>query len=317
MKAERTVKHFKINSHKNKFNISLDQLSLQSMVWPGIIFLIVFSYWPMYGIVMAFQKFDIIKGYMGSQWIGLENFKAFMVDESFFLSLRNTLGMNVLSLAIGFPATIIFALFLNEITSPIFKRVTQTVSYLPYFISWAVYGGIILNILAVETGAVNALLMKLGIIDEGIFFMGEPRYFWFIAVFSGLIKGIGFNAILYLAAIAGVDQELIEASVIDGAGRFGRMWHVILPSISGTIVILLIFSISGLLNSGFDQIWMLQNPLNLDMSETIDTFVYKMGIREARYSYSAAVGLFKSVIALILLLGANLVSKKISDKSLF
>lgn len=294
-----------------------NQLSLQSMVMPGILFMLIFAYWPMYGIIMAFQDYDLMKGYFGSPWAGLKHFQAFLSDDSFFLIIRNTLGINLLGLLIGFPATIVFALFLNEIANPWFKKITQTISYLPYFISWAVYGGIVLSVLAVDTGVVNAVIIKLGLSEEGIFFMGEPQYFWFIAVFTGLIKGIGFNSILYLAAIAGVDQEIIEASVIDGAGRFRRMWYVIIPSISGTIVILLIFSISGLLNSGFDQIWMLQNSLNLDTSETIDTFVYKMGIREARYSYSAAIGVFRSVIALVLLLGANYASRKISEKSLF
>lgn len=302
---------------RNNYSGLKSQLSIQSMVWPGILFLLVFHYWPMYGIIMAFQDYDLMQGYFGSPWAGLRHFQTFLADDSFLLVIWNTLGINLLGLAIGYPATILFALFLNEIASPFFKRITQTISYLPYFISWAVYGGIVISVLSMDTGVVNHILIKLGFISEGIFFLGEPKYFWFVAVFTGLIKGIGFNSILYLAAIAGVDQEIIEASIIDGAGRFRRMWHVILPSISGTIVILLIFSISGILNSGFDQIWMLQNPLNIDASETIDTFVYKTGIREARYSYSAAIGVFRSVIALVLLVGANYTSKKISEKSLF
>lgn len=293
------------------------QLSIQSMVLPGILFLLVFNYWPMYGIIMAFQNFNLMEGYFHSDWVGLQHFQKFLADVSFLEVIRNTLGINLLGLAIGFPTTILFALFLNELASPLFKKITQTISYLPYFVSWAVYGGIVISVLSLDTGALNLLLLKLGVIEEGIFFLGEPKYFWFVAVFTSLLKGIGFNSILYLAAIAGVDQEIIEASILDGAGRFRRMWHVILPYISGTIVILLIFSISGLLNSGFDQIWMLQNPLNIETSETIDTYVYKMGIREARYSYSAAIGVFRSFIALILLVVVNGLSKRISGKSLF
>ena len=203
---------------------------------------------------------------------------------------------------------------MNEITNDKFKRFTQTVSYLPHFLSWVIYGGLIIKILSVETGAVNNYLLKWGIIDEPIFFLGEPKYFWSIAVISALLKELGWSAILYLAAIAGVDQELYEAAIIDGAGRFKRMWHITLPSISGTIVILLIFAISGILSSGFDQIWMLQNPLNVDASEVIDTYVYKVGLQQMRFSYSTAVGLMRSVVAVILLLGANFVSNKITEK---
>ena len=206
---------------------------------------------------------------------------------------------------------------MNEITNDKFKRFTQTVSYLPHFLSWVIYGGLIIKILSVETGAVNNYLLKWGIIDEPIFFLGEPKYFWSIAVISALLKELGWSAILYLAAIAGVDQELYEAAIIDGAGRFKRMWHITLPSISGTIVILLIFAISGILSSGFDQIWMLQNPLNVDASEVIDTYVYKVGLQQMRFSYSTAVGLMRSVVAVILLLGANFVSNKITEKGIF
>lgn len=305
----------KRNGNLNKF---LKQIELQTMVWPGIIFLIIFSYIPMYGILMAFKKFNLANPVIWSaKWEGLKYFKEFFQDENFFRIMKNTIGMNIIGLIISFPVTIIFALFLNEITGKNFKRITQTVSYLPHFISWVVYGGIVINILSTDSGVLNDALMRLHIIREPLFFLGEPKYFWGVAIISGLIKEMGWGAIIYLAAITGVDQEIHEAAVIDGAGRFNRMWHVTLPSISGTILIMLILAISGILNSGFDQIYMLQNTLNVSASEVIDTYVYKMGMSSMRFSYATAVGLFKSVIAVILLMSANFISKKLTDKGLF
>lgn len=305
---------------KGIFNEIWRQIDIQTMVWPGIIFMLIFNYLPMYGVIIAFKNFVVTSGFQGfftSKWVGLKHFADFLTDPNFYTVLKNTLGINIMGLMIRFPITIIFALFLNEITNDKFKRFTQTVSYLPHFLSWVIYGGLIIKILSVETGAVNNYLLKWGIIDEPIFFLGEPKYFWSIAVISALLKELGWSAILYLAAIAGVDQELYEAAIIDGAGRFKRMWHITLPSISGTIVILLIFAISGILSSGFDQIWMLQNPLNVDASEVIDTYVYKVGLQQMRFSYSTAVGLMRSVVAVILLLGANFVSNKITEKGIF
>lgn len=199
---------------------------------------------------------------------------------------------------------------LNELTSQHFKKLTQTVTYLPHFISWSIFGGLIINILSPSSGVVNYVLLQLGIISEPIHFLGEQDYFWLLAVLTNLVKELGWGAILYLAAIAGIDQEMYEAAYMDGATRFQRIWHITLPSITGTIVILLVFSISNILNSGFDQFFVLQNPLNIDSSEVIDTYVYKVGLREFRMEYATAVGLMKTVIALVLLYLANLTAKK-------
>jgi putative aldouronate transport system permease protein len=310
-----------VRKKKSAFTEFRQQLDIQSMLWPGLICLIVFSYIPMYGIIIAFKDYSIytpgIKGFIAAPWVGFKYFGQFLTNKYFFEALRNTLGMNLLNLAIGFPMPIIFALFLNELTSQRFKKLVQTVSYLPHFISWIIFGGLVMSMLRTDTGVVNNLLMRFGLIDDPIFFMGEPKYFWFIAVFTSIMKELGWSAIIYLAAIAGVDQEMHEAAIIDGAGRFKRMWYITIPSISGTIIILLILRISGMLNSGFDQIYILQNTLNIGVSEVIDTYVYKMGIREVRFSYATAVGLAKSVVAVTLLTTANLVSKKISDKGLY
>ncbi|MFD0959304.1 ABC transporter permease [Paenibacillus chungangensis] len=293
------------------------QLDIQSMVWPGLIFLFVFSYIPMYGIVIAFQDYDLFAGVLDSPWVGLKHFQEFFNDPNFGQVIQNTLAINVLGLLIGFPAPILFALLLNEIASMRFKRFIQTVSYLPHFVSWVVFGGLIINVLSPANGIINAILVQTGVLAEPVNFMGNADYFWYILVLGEMLKGLGWGAIIYIAAIAGVDPEMYEAATIDGANRFQKIWHITLPSIMGTIVIMLIFAISALLNTGFEQILVLQNPLNLETSETIDTYVYKLGLRNMRYSYSTAVGLTKSVIALFLLLSANYVSKKISGKGLF
>lgn len=287
------------------------------MVWPGIIFLIVFCYVPMYGIVIAFKDYTIGGSIIGAPWVGFKYIEEFFTDENFFRVVRNALGINILGLVIGFPAPIIFALLLNEFTYIKLKKFVQTVSYLPHFVSWVIFGGLVISMLSVSSGPVNAILIKLGVVEEGINFLGKPQLFWLILTFTGLIKGLGFGAIIYIASIAGVDQEIYEAAIIDGAGRFQKMWYVTIPSIMGTIVIMLIFAVSSLFNTGFEQIFILQNPLNIDMSETIDTYVYKVGLGQMRFSYSAAVGVVKSIVSAILLVMANFVSNKISDKGLF
>ncbi|WP_337099876.1 ABC transporter permease [Paenibacillus sp. YIM B09110] len=295
----------------------ITQFELQSMVWPALIFLFVFAYIPMYGILIAFKDYDMFLGVTGSPWVGLDHFKEFFTDPNFMQVMRNTLAINGLNLLIGFPAPIIFALLLNEISSQKFKRFVQTISYLPHFVSWVVFGGLIITILSPSNGILNFLLLKLGVLSEPINFLGVADNFWIILVAGEVLKGLGWGAIIYIAAISGVDQEMYEAATIDGAGRLQKMWYVTIPSIMGTVVIMLIFAISAILNTGFEQILVLQNPLNLDTSETIDTYVYKTGMQQMRYSYSTAVGVAKSIVAVLLLLGANYVSKKITDKGLF
>lgn len=287
------------------------------MIWPGIIFLFIFAYIPMYGILIAFKEYNMFLGINASPWVGLKHFQEFFVDPNFLSVLRNTLAINGLGLLIGFPAPIIFALLLNEITSNKFKRVVQTISYLPHFVSWVVFGGLIITILSPSNGIINFILLSTGIISEPISFLTNPNNFWGILVTGEIVKGLGWGAIIYIAAISGVDQEMYEAAKIDGAGRIQKMWYITLPSILGTVVIMFIFAVSAILNTGFEQILVLQNPLNLTTSETIDTYVYKTGLRQMRYSYSTAVGLAKSIVAIVLLFTANYLSKKITDRGLF
>jgi putative aldouronate transport system permease protein len=293
------------------------QIDLQLMILPGIVFLAVFAYSPMYGILIAFNNYRLTDPILNGNWVGLKNFHQFISNKAFLGALTNTLMINLFNLVIVFPTPIIFALLLNEVRSKSLKRVTQSVSYLPHFLSWVIFGGMFINLLAQDTGAINALLIKLGFISDAKLWMGNPNYFYGIAVITSLIKGLGWSAVIYLAAITGVDQELYDAGAIDGAGRFQSMIHITIPGITGVVVIMLIFTISGLLNSGFDQMYILQNKLNISASEVIDTYVYKVGIREMRFSYATAVGLSRSVVAFILLFIANFTANKITGKGLF
>ena len=293
-----------------------EQRYLQFMVLPGIIWMFIFNYIPMAGIVIAFKKYKITQSIGEAPWVGLKYFKEFLGDSNFMNIMTNTLGISLLKLIIGFPLPIIFALLLNELRGKRFKKLTQTISYLPHFLSWVVLGGIMITWLSKE-GIINDLLLALHIIKEPISFLGSPKYFWGIALISDIWKEMGWSAIIYLAAIAGVDQQMYEAAMIDGANKFQRIMAITLPCITGTIAILLIIQVANLLNSNFDQILVLKNQINIDRSQVIDTYVYQMGMTMGKYSYATAVGLFKSVIALILLLTANKTSKKFLGRSLY
>ncbi|OAB45874.1 ABC transporter permease [Paenibacillus antarcticus] len=292
------------------------QRHLQTMALLGVVWMIIFNYIPMYGVIIAFKEFDIIGTISEAPWVGLEHFRAFLEDENLVNVIKNTLGISFIKLIVGFPLPIIFALFLNEIRSVRFKKFVQTISYLPHFLSWVVLGGILATWLA-DVGIINNILLMLHIIDQPITYLAEPSYFWTIIISSDIWKELGWSAIIYLAAISSVSPEMYEAATIDGAGRFQKMWYITLPSIKSTISILFILAVSGVLNSNFDQILVLRNSLNDSASNVIDYYVYQTGLISARYSYSAAIGLIKSVIAMILLLVANGITKKLNDTSLF
>lgn len=292
------------------------QRYLQVMALLGVAWMIIFNYIPMYGIVIAFKNFNIIKPISDAPWAGWEHFREFLKDDNLGYVIKNTLGMSLLKLIIGFPLPIGFAILLNEVRSVFFKKTIQTISYLPHFLSWVILGGILATWLA-DVGIVNSVLMKLQMIKEPITYLAEPSYFWGIVITSDVWKELGWSAIIYLAAISSISPELYEAATIDGAGRFQKIWNITLPSIKSTVTILFILSVSGLLNSNFDQILVLRNSLNESASNVIDIYVYQMGLQLGRFSYATAVGLIKSVIALILLLGANYITKKLNDTSLF
>lgn len=292
------------------------QRFLLLMVIPGMIWLFVFCYLPMYGCQIAFQNYRITDTLGTSQWVEFKWFLKFFNDPSFLEIMKNTLGISLLKLVFGFTAPIIFALMLNEIRNVKFKRAVQTLSYLPHFLSWVILGGIMITWLS-DTGLINKVLIALGLLDEGISFLAKPEYFWGISVISEIWKELGWGAIIYLAAISGIDPTLYEAAEIDGANRFHKLWYITLPEISGTIAILFILQVGGIMGSNFDQIFVLHNSLNDSASNVIDMFVYKIGIGNGSYSYATAIGLFRSVISLFLLLIANKVTSKLEGSSLF
>ena len=294
------------------------------MALAGLAWMLVFNYMPMYGILVAFKRNYRITdslfsfSFLTSQWApmgGFSHFVTFIRDPEFLNILMNTLGISLLKLFIGFPLPIIFALLLNELRSNRFKRIVQTISYLPHFLSWVILGGILTTWLS-ETGFLNEVLVKTGLLKEGITFLGYPKYFWGIVVISDIWKELGWSSIIYLAAMASIDQEMYEAAEMDGVGRLRRIWHITLPCIMGTITILFILAVGGLLNSNFDQILVLWNPLNSSRSNVIDIYTYHVAMRSMRFSYASAIGLSKSVVAFMLLYGANYVTKKLNDVSL-
>lgn len=292
------------------------QKYLQFMVLPGIIWMLVFNYIPMGGIVIAFKKFKITRPISEAPWVGFTYFIEFFEDSNFVNIMLNTVGISMLKLIIGFPLPIIFALLLNEIRGTKFKKLAQTISYLPHFLSWVVLGGILITWLS-KDGIINDFLVTFNFIKEPISFLGMPKFFWGLSLISDSWKELGWSAIIYLAAITGVDQQIYEAATVDGANKIQKIIYITLPSITGTIAIMLILQISGLLNSNFDQIMILKNQINISRSQVIDTYVYQVGMTMGKYSYATAVGLFKSIIALALLLIANKSSKKLLGRTLY
>jgi len=278
------------------------------MLIPGLLFFIVFKYAPMYGITIAFKDYNIGAGILGSKWAGLKYFNEFFASPDFLKILRNTIILSFYKLLFGFPAPILFAILLNEVRKMLFKRTIQTVVYLPHFISWVVIGNLVIIMLAPKTGLItNIIMLSAG---REINPLMDPGYFRGVLVLSDMWKELGWSAIVYLAALNGVDPNLYEAAEIDGATRARKMWHVTLPSIRGIIVIMLILRVGHILDAGFEQVLIMSNPIVNDISEIIDTYVYKVGLQRAQFSYSTAVNLFKSVIGLMLVAVVNTVSRR-------
>lgn len=309
--AEQTIKKRRSSWDKIK-NQSIYQL----MVWPGIILMVIFNFIPMYGIIIAFKDYSVLRSIGDAPWVGLEWFREFLRDPMFYNVMKNTLGISFLKLIIGFPGAILLAVLINEIVFLRMKKVVQTVSYLPHFLSWVILGGMFITWLS-ENGLVNSLLMDLNLIDQPIRFLTDPNKYWAIAVISDIWKEIGWNTILYIAAMTGINPALYEAAKIDGATKWDEIIHITIPSIRHIIALTLILSVGGLLGSNLDQTLVLQNPVNFQASEVINSYVYRMGIRLGDFSYATAIGLFVSVISLILIVLANYLTKKISDESVF
>lgn len=288
---------------------------------PGVIWAVLFSYAPMAGLYMAFVDYQPTLGnfwssLFTSDFVGFQWFEYFFSGQDFIRVMRNTLISSVLTLSIGFVVPILIALAINEARVRWFKRVVQTTSYLPYFISWVVAANIITTLLSAE-GPVNQLLMDLGAVDEGVLFLQEGKYFWIIIALANTWKDMGYNSIMYMAAISAIPPELFEAAEVDGAGRLKQIWHILLPMLKPTIIILLILNIGNLLNTGFDQYFLLGNSLNREYSDVIDTYAFRYGIQNGMFSYAAAVSMFKSVVAFILVVTVNKIAQKMGETHLF
>ena len=282
---------------------------------PSIAVVIIFNYVPMYGIQLAFRDFHFQEGILGSPWVGMKHFIRIVGMQQFWLALKNTVGIQLYSLAVGFPAPILLAIMLNECAFPKFKKTVQMISYAPNFISTVVICGIVLLFTNKNMGMINNIIALLG--GERIDFMVQPEWFQTVYVLSGVWQGVGFGSIIYIATLSGVDPQLVEAAVIDGANRLQKIWHVDLPCLYPTIVILLIFSLGGLLGVGFEKILLLQNPLNMETSDVISTYVYRLGLVGAQYSFTTAVGLFNSVVSFLLLALVNRLARRLSGTSLW
>lgn len=281
---------------------------LYLFILPCVVWLLIFCYYPMYGAILAFKDYNYSLGILGSPWAGLKHFKQFMSSPEFWVVIKNTVVISGLKILFGFPAPILIALLLNELRSRKFKRVVQTMSYLPNFVSWVVVVSLMTVIFTPYGGIVNNLLEKFGF--EPVFFMGMKETFYPMTVLSDIWKNAGWGSIVYLSALSGINPELYEAAVIDGAGRLKCTWYVTLPGIKGTIGIMFIFAVGGILNAGFDQILLLQQPANNQISEILDTFTLKTGLNYGRFEYATAIGLFKSVFAFMLMASTNYLSKK-------
>lgn len=314
----------KKNGENGFFSLFKKQLPLQVFVLIGIFYLFIFNFLPMFGLIMGFKDYDIVMGIQGiftSKWVGFKYFKEFFNDFRFWLLIKNTVGISLLKMVFTFPIPILFAVMLNEMGSLKFKKLVQTCSYLPHFISWVVISGISFRFLS-STGIVNTLLTSLGIAEAPLPFLNSADMYWGLAVFLDVWKEMGWWTIVFLAAIAGVNQDLHEAASIDGAGRLKRIWHITLPCIKPTVVTVLILALGnlfggGLSGSNFEQSYLLGNSMNSDASEIIQTYVFKVGLTQGRYAYATAVGMIQSVISLILIFSSNFAAKKISGNGLF
>ena len=285
------------------------------MIIPAFMLFAVFSYLPMFGIVMSFQDFVPGRGFLGSRWVGLKWFKYFVSSVYFGRLLRNTVLLSVYSLLFGMPMTILFALLLNELRSRTFKRIVQTVTYLPYFISTVIMVSILQMLLSYPRGVVNSALSALGLTE--INFFQEAGWFRTLYIGSGIWQGLGWNSILYLAALTSINPDLYEAAYMDGANRLQQMWHISLPGMMNTIVTMLILSLGGIFSVGYEKVYLMYNPVTMDQVDVISTYVYRTGLESMRYSYASAIGLFNSVINFAVLLLANTLSRKITEIGLW
>lgn len=286
-------------------------LWLYVFLLPALIYFAIFHYGPMYGIIMAFQNFNPIAGIKDSEFVGLKNFEILFRSDDFLRVFRNSIWISILKLLWGFPIPIILAIMLSELRMKKFVRVSQTVTYMPHFISWVVLSGILINLLSTAGGAVNNLIEFFG--GTPVQFLQSTKYFRSVLVISDIWKEMGWSAVVYVAAISGIDREMYEAAKVDGATMLKKIWYITLPSLAPTITVLLILRMGSVLRNGFEQIFMLYSPAVYDVADVFETYTYRIGMTQGQYSFSTAVGLFQSVVGLILVLITNSISKKVGE----
>ncbi|MBS4208673.1 ABC transporter permease subunit [Bacillus sp. FJAT-50079] len=284
--------------------------SLYLMMLPGVVALVIFSYVPMYGVIMAFQDFNVFDGYFGSQWVGFKHFKALFADPYFLKLLRNTFLLGFLTFIFAFPAPILLALMINESKFRKFKGIVQSISYLPHFIPMVVMVGI-MYVFFGSYGIVNSIISFLGL--DSISFFSSPEWFRSLYIGSAIWKGIGWGSIIYIGALSAIDPSMYEAASVDGANRWHKIWHITLPGLKPTIVTLFILDVAGVMKVGFEKVFLMYSPATYEVADVLSTYVYRQGILDANYSYSAAVDLFNNIIALIFLLAANKLAKKLGE----
>ena len=300
---------------RNAWSLIRQNPGVYMLLLPGLVYLIVFKYVPMAGLTMAFQDFSIFRGMAGSPWVGLKNFQRLFASQEFYTLFRNSVVISVYKLVLLFPIPILLALMLNEIRNLMFKKTIQTVIYLPHFLSWVIISGLFANILSPSTGIVNQVIRFFG--GESISFMMDKTVFRGVLVFTQGWKESGWSAIIYIAAIAGIDPELYEAATVDGAGRFRQMLSITLPSIVPTIVLMLIIKLGYIMDAGFEQVLMMYNPTVYDVADILQTYVYRVGLGKMEYSFSTAVGMFNSVIGFALVISGNFLSRRLVGKSIW
>lgn len=316
MESEKLTKEKLVNPKKTFGGKLFSQKQLLAMSLPLILYVLLFSYVPVWGWTMAFQNYKPARGFFNQQWVGLKWFAFLFTDKGFLRVLRNTVAMSFINMALGYITAIVFALLLNELKNIGVKRIIQTISYLPHFLSWIIVTGLVATMLSVENGAINDFLMALHLIKEPILFLSEPKYFWGIVGFTYVWKEVGWNTIIYLAAIAGIAPSLYEAAQIDGCNRYQKMWFITLPGIRSTIIIMMIMSIGHILDAGFELQYLLKNGLIQDVAETIDIYVIKYGIENFNYSLATAAGMFKNVVNISLIFIANNLAKRFGEDRL-
>ncbi|MHA0856764.1 ABC transporter permease [Paenibacillus sp. CMAA1364] len=302
---------------KGWLSIAKSQHQLIIMSIPAMLILILFSYVPLWGWIMAFQKYSPAKGVLGSEFTGLDTFRILFKDPIFYEVLRNTIVMSIMSLGAGFIGAIVLALLLNEVKFSLFKRTIQTITYIPHFVSWIVIANIILVGLSPDGGFINELLMTAGIINEPIYFMAEGKWFWWIHTFAGLWKELGWSTIIYLAVLGGVNTELYEAASVDGAGRFSKMWHISIPGLIPTAMMLLILNTGWILSSGFESQFLLGSNLVIEYSQVLDLYAMNYAFSIGDYSLGVAISIFKSIVSIILVLSVNFLARKLDQGKIF